>query len=235
MSKKKLPSEDQLKRCFKAAIQLIEIYEKLDRSIAQNRSSNPLMRAVAHKKQTQLLEMAGDKHESLEDVSHDFAIYSCLKDTHSDAVLCDGIAGLHWIDWLLKFSEKRLLEAENLDDRECSFDLLTPLDLRTPERIEAEIVAALMELPREAKPPENFSYNDIKQITGIQNNATVRKYAKSAGVKIPGRGERNFRFNADEMVEVMKTIYSSNGGKEAKKMAEGWLLERGIEIAKHKK
>lgn len=55
------------------------------------------------------------------------------------------------------------------------------------------------------KPARMFTVAALRGLTGLKNTA-LNKYAKLAGVATPRRGERNFRYSADDVRRILNAI-----------------------------
>lgn len=63
------------------------------------------------------------------------------------------------------------------------------------------------------KAPADYPLAALRELTGL-SNATLNKYAKTAGFRTPRRGERNFRYTADQiqaiLLEIIQTTSESS-------------------------
>lgn len=53
--------------------------------------------------------------------------------------------------------------------------------------------------------PSGFTVSTLREMTGL-GNTTMNRYAKAAGVKTPGRGQRSFRYSLDDVKAILRTI-----------------------------
>lgn len=186
MNQNLLTTED-LENCLEAAIELVDTHEKVDESICDDREKIPLEWVLSKKRQADLLDEAGEKHAFLDELMNDLRIEYCLQLVHKqDIVRCSGIIGQHWTDWLLNFSEQRLLKAEELYSQGKTFSALVPLDPATRDRITKDFSFALHDLltakkePVPAKPEPDWSkmkagkYKEISRFIWISEHPANR-------------------------------------------------------------
>jgi hypothetical protein len=59
--------------------------------------------------------------------------------------------------------------------------------------------------PTSTKPPKTCTPADVLNMTGV-SATTLNEYAKRAKVKTPGRGQRNYRYSADDVRAILQAI-----------------------------
>ena len=69
--------------------------------------------------------------------------------------------------------------------------------------------------PASANPGKTYSVGVVLDMAAV-SNTTLNHYAKLAGIRTPGRGKRNHRYNADEVRQILRAIIDSTGDRAVK-------------------